>query len=103
MARASARRSAEETLITPYRDGPLLVRGPVRIQDQDGEEIVIEREVVALCRCGKSRARPLCDGTHKLIRFKAPSGLETRTATHLDGNGSIGPAALNGTGPSGRG
>jgi CDGSH-type Zn-finger protein len=66
----------QETLITPYRDGPLLVRGPVRIQDQDGREIEIDREVVALCRCGKSRMRPLCDGTHKLIRFQAPSGLE---------------------------
>jgi CDGSH-type Zn-finger protein len=76
MARASARRSGEETLITPYRDGPFLVRGPVRIEDQDGEEIFVEREVVALCRCGKSRTRPLCDGTHKLIRFQAPSGLE---------------------------
>jgi CDGSH-type Zn-finger protein len=67
-------------VITPYRDGPLLVRGPVRIQDQDGREIVVEREVVALCRCGKSRTRPLCDGTHKLARFRAPSGLEERYA-----------------------
>jgi CDGSH-type Zn-finger protein len=65
-----------DTLITPYRDGPLLVRGPVRIEDQDGREIRIEREIVALCRCGKSRNRPLCDGTHKLIQFRAPSGLE---------------------------
>ena len=65
-----------ETVITPYRDGPLLVRGPVRIQDQDGAAILVEREIVALCRCGKSRTRPLCDGTHKLIRFQAPSGLE---------------------------
>jgi len=34
------------------------------------------RETVALCRCGKSRLRPFCDGTHKLVRFKAPSGAE---------------------------
>lgn len=67
---------SRETVITPYRDGPLLVRGPVRIQDQDGNEIVVERNAVALCRCGKSRIRPLCDGSHKLIRFRAPSGLE---------------------------
>jgi CDGSH-type Zn-finger protein len=65
-----------EVTITPYRDGPLLVRGPVRIQDQEGREIAVERETVALCRCGKSRARPLCDGTHKLIRFRAPSGAD---------------------------
>jgi CDGSH-type Zn-finger protein len=66
----------EPVTITVYRDGPLLVRGPVRIQDQDGEEIVVDRRVVALCRCGKSRIRPLCDGTHQLIRFRAPSGRE---------------------------
>ena len=64
------------TTITPYRDGPLLVRGPVRLTDQQGEEIVVERGTIALCRCGKSRLRPFCDGSHKLVRFKAPSGAE---------------------------
>ena len=66
----------DEPTITPYRDGPLLVRGPVRMTDQDGNEIEIDRETVALCRCGKSRLRPFCDGTHRLVRFKAPSGVE---------------------------
>ena len=65
-----------DVVITPYRDGPLLVRGPVRMADQDGKEIVIDRETIALCRCGKSRLRPFCDGTHKLVRFRAPSGPE---------------------------
>jgi CDGSH-type Zn-finger protein len=67
--------------IIPYRDGPLLVRGPVRLTDQNGDEIVVERETIALCRCGKSRMRPFCDGTHKLIRFKAPTGAETGRST----------------------
>jgi CDGSH-type Zn-finger protein len=66
-------------VITAYRDGPLLVRGPVRLQDQEGREIVVQRQVVALCRCGRSRTRPLCDGTHKLVGFRAPSGLEDRS------------------------
>ena len=61
--------------VTVYRDGPLLVRGPVRFLDQEGNEIAVNRKVVALCRCGKSRLKPLCDGTHKLAGFKAPSGL----------------------------
>ena len=60
-------------VITPYRDGPLLVRGPFVLRDQDGGEIEVGRETVALCRCGKSRIRPFCDGTHKLTRFRAPS------------------------------
>jgi CDGSH-type Zn-finger protein len=82
-----------ETIITPYRDGPLLVRGPVRIQDQDGNELLIEREVVALCRCGKSRCRPLCDGTHKLIHFRAPSGLEQEPRGEL----AVVPGSSNGS------
>jgi CDGSH-type Zn-finger protein len=66
----------EQVVITPYRDGPLIVRGPVRLQNMHGEEIVVNRGTIALCRCGKSRIRPLCDGTHKTSRFRAPSGLE---------------------------
>ena len=66
----------DDVVITPYRDGPLLVRGPFRMTDQDGNEIEIGRKTVALCRCGKSRTRPFCDGTHQLIRFRAPSGRE---------------------------
>ena len=54
------------------------MRGPFRIEDQDGREIPVGRETVALCRCGKSRIRPFCDGSHKLVRFSAPSGLEER-------------------------
>jgi CDGSH-type Zn-finger protein len=69
----------DPVVITPYRDGPLLVRGPFRMQDQDGRPIEVGRETVALCRCGKSRIRPFCDGSHKLVRFQAPSGAERRT------------------------
>jgi CDGSH-type Zn-finger protein len=61
-----------QVLITPYRDGPVLVRGRVRLIGADGVELEHRREPIALCRCGKSRLRPLCDGTHKLIGFRAP-------------------------------
>ena len=69
----------DDVEITPYRDGPLLVRGPFRLTDQDGREIDAGRKTVALCRCGKSRIRPFCDGTHKLSGFSAPSGAEDRS------------------------
>ena len=58
-------------LITPYRDGPLLIRGPARLLDSAGHELERRRDPIALCRCGKSRLRPLCDGTHRLVGFKA--------------------------------
>ena len=63
------------TRITPYRNGPYLVRGPFTLVDQDGSEIEVKRRVVALCRCGRSQMRPFCDGTHKAIGFRAESGL----------------------------
>jgi hypothetical protein len=31
-------RAMDEATITPYRDGPLLVRGPFRLLDQEGRE-----------------------------------------------------------------
>ncbi len=66
-----------ETRITPYRDGPLIVRGPFVLEDQNGRPIDAGRETIALCRCGKSRMRPFCDGTHRLVRFRAPSAAES--------------------------
>lgn len=62
--------------VTAYRDGPYLVRGPFTMLDQEGNQILLERPTVALCRCGKSRVRPLCDGTHRLVGFRAPSSAE---------------------------
>ena len=64
----------DETTITPYKDGPLLVRGPFRLQDQEGNEIEVTRKTIALCRCGRSRSKQFCDGTHKLPGFSAASG-----------------------------
>ncbi len=64
----------DEARITPYRDGPLLVRGPFKLTDQDGNEIDARRGTIALCRCGRSQLKPFCDGTHKLVGFRADSG-----------------------------
>jgi CDGSH-type Zn-finger protein len=62
----------DELVVTAYRDGPLLVRGAVRLVDERGRAVEPRRDPIALCRCGKSRLRPFCDGTHKLIDFRAP-------------------------------
>ena len=59
--------------ITPYRDGPLIVRGDFSLLDQDGNRIDPGRGTIALCRCGKSGIKPFCDGSHKRSGFSAPS------------------------------
>jgi CDGSH-type Zn-finger protein len=70
--RGQAGRVASE--LTPYPNGPYLLRGDFRLTDPDGGEIDPRRKTVALCRCGASRRKPFCDGTHKLIGFRAPGG-----------------------------
>jgi CDGSH-type Zn-finger protein len=55
-----------------YPNGPILVRGEVEIVDSDGSPAPQRRRVVALCRCGHSALKPLCDGTHKRVRTFRP-------------------------------
>ena len=48
--------------------GPIWVKSCVLIESSDGTEYDV-RNRVTLCRCGKSKNKPFCDGTHIAIRF----------------------------------
>ena len=54
--------------ITPTPDGPLECMGPLTIQGADGRTTTSEE--TWLCRCGQSRTKPFCDGSHEKTRFK---------------------------------
>lgn len=60
-----------EAIVESKKDGPNLVKGPLKLVDASGKETLIDRPWVALCRCGQSQNKPLCDGTHTKISFKA--------------------------------
>jgi CDGSH-type Zn-finger protein len=62
--------ATDAATITPYPDGPLIVRGDFEILSPDGVAIPAGRKTVALCRCGVSSIKPFCDGTHKLVKFR---------------------------------
>ena len=49
--------------VTVYPDGPLVLRGDVEVREVDGTVVSCGR-TVALCRCGRSAVKPLCDGSH---------------------------------------
>ncbi|WP_420566896.1 ferritin-like domain-containing protein [Thalassovita sp.] len=49
--------------------GPLWVSGGVPILKSDGTQLET-RNRVTLCRCGKSKNKPFCDGTHATIDFE---------------------------------
>ena len=60
-------------------NGPLVVEGPVEIQDHRGGKYVVgsDKPNVALCRCGASATRPFCDGSHKASGFQAGETAES--------------------------
>lgn len=61
--RAIAQRKAVTITVCP--DGPYLVRGHVTLTGEHGSPVERQRPTMALCRCGRSRTKPLCDGSHK--------------------------------------
>lgn len=61
---------SEEITIAPQPNGPLYVRGLVRIMKADGT-LLREDSRMALCRCGQSHKKPFCDGTHRTVDFEA--------------------------------
>jgi CDGSH-type Zn-finger protein len=61
-----------DVTITCRPNGPLLVSGPVRVLDHEGKEFNLNgKETFALCRCGQTKNRPFCDGTHKACGWAA--------------------------------
>jgi CDGSH-type Zn-finger protein/uncharacterized Fe-S cluster protein YjdI len=65
----SAESAPERNTITVSPNGPLYVRGQVQIVRPDGTEISREYRV-ALCRCGASKHKPICDNSHLETGFK---------------------------------
>lgn len=56
-------------------NGPLLLRGNVRIVASSGR-VAWEGVNCALCRCGASKNKPFCDGSHRDLGFTDPEETE---------------------------
>lgn len=84
--------------ITIVKNGPYVVTGGVplseKIIEEDGRRYkyiegkpLPQSETYALCRCGKTKTPPFCDGTHEKVRF---IGKETAsTAPYKDRAGVL--------------
>lgn len=54
------------TKITVNSNGSLRVEGDFEIVDRAGNKYDLGgRELVSICRCGRSQNKPFCDGSHK--------------------------------------
>jgi hypothetical protein len=54
--------------ISVTKDGPYWVTGGIPVTMSDGRTLET-RNRVELCRCGHSSNKPLCDGSHRDIKF----------------------------------
>lgn len=59
--------------IEERKDGPLVAKGIRRMANSDGSEVEV-KPVMALCRCGQSKMKPFCDGSHKDAGFEDRGG-----------------------------
>ncbi|MFT4772602.1 MAG: putative Fe-S cluster protein YjdI [Cryomorphaceae bacterium] len=58
------------TSIEPLKNGPVIIKGKLSLKSANGEQ-ELEKEMIALCRCGASTKKPFCDGSHSKIDFEA--------------------------------
>ncbi len=84
-------------VVKPLRNGPLVVMGNLEVCTGTGHTVTRVQKA-ALCRCGASRNKPFCDGTHApdqlLDRVRAPrlDGQRPTPVVHGAGSGLTPPA-----------
>lgn len=70
---ANAGSDGDAMKISPRLNGPLHVTGRLRIENARGE-VIFRGDDAWLCRCGTSKNKPFCDGSHKAIGFRSGEG-----------------------------
>lgn len=63
----------DEPTIEERENGPLVIKGLRSMRGPDGQKIDV-KPVMALCRCGGSKSKPFCDGSHKDLGFQSRGG-----------------------------
>ena len=63
-----------EPNVEVFKNGPIFIKGPMKFVNSAGEETLMEKQNIALCRCGHSSDKPFCDGTHSDKGFEADEG-----------------------------
>jgi uncharacterized Fe-S cluster protein YjdI len=62
-------KSADEVDVKVMKDGPLLVTGTLKVTNADGIT-ESKTQTTAFCRCGASKNKPYCDGSHTKAGFE---------------------------------
>lgn len=63
-----------KTKITVNSNGSLKIEGDFEVVDAQGKEYNLQgRTALGLCRCGLSKNKPFCDGSHRAGGFEHES------------------------------
>lgn len=81
----AAERTPDHNTLTVSSDGPLFAKGDLEITTESGQ-LILKETRAALCRCGQSKNKPLCDGRHSKAEFTADSELTEATLERDDGD-----------------
>ena len=61
-----------DVTIKALKDGPYEVAGNAKVLDNAGKEFAESQfPPLYLCRCGQSKNKPFCDGSHTAVGFKS--------------------------------
>jgi uncharacterized Fe-S cluster protein YjdI len=67
--RETPKKKAKFARVQILKNGPALITGNFIVRDAKKKKVKIDGEVTAICRCGGSKKKPFCDGTHVSIGF----------------------------------
>ena len=67
-----------DVTIRALKNGPLEVSGALSVTDYEKAAYPAEPSPIYLCRCGQSKNKPFCDGSHKTACFKAEESVRAR-------------------------
>lgn len=67
--RATVKMKPKYARVHLLKNGPALITGNFIVRDAQKKKIQIDSEVVAICRCGASKRKPFCDGSHQTVGF----------------------------------
>lgn len=75
-------------IVKVRENGPLVCMGEIEVYDADGT-LLQKSDNLVLCRCGHSRNKPFCDGSHRDAGFQSSGEFTGIKSDKVEGEGPL--------------
>ncbi len=75
--------------IVPCKNGPLYAENMPELKDEAGNILEGKGESYSLCRCGQSKNKPFCDGSHAKAGFESKNHVEETRNDPIEYKGMV--------------